>query len=83
MPLTGTDQMLAGKMKSAIQSKLTAKTGKPFEKDEFLQAICEAIAEVLVPHLTSMIMVAPGIPVATVGGPTAQTGATIAPGTIL
>lgn len=82
MPLTGTDSVLAGKLKSSIQSKLEAKLGKSTEKQEFLQAICEGIAEVLVPHLVSMIMVAPGIPVATAGGPASQVGATTGPGTI-
>ena len=46
------------------------------------QATAEAIAEAVVEHITQAAQVLPGIPVATAGSPSAQTGATTGPGTI-
>lgn len=83
MPLTGTDPLLATKMFNSVKSKLEAKLGQSAIQADMLQAICEAISEIIVPHLVSNItlLVTPGIPVLTVGSPTTQTGATTAPGT--
>ncbi len=47
-----------------------------------LTALCEAIASTVVAHITSFAVIPPGIPVATDGGPAAQTGATTGPGTV-
>jgi hypothetical protein len=44
--------------------------------------LATAISNAIIPYLIANTIVNTGIPVATVGGPTAQTGATTAPGTI-
>jgi hypothetical protein len=41
-----------------------------------------ALAEAIVEHIVASATVLPGIPVATAGSPSAQTGATTGPGTI-
>ena len=41
-----------------------------------------ALAEAIVEHIQAAAQVLPGIPVATAGSPSAQTGATTAPGVI-
>ena len=41
-----------------------------------------ALAEAIVEHIQTTAQVMPGIPVATTGSPSAQTGATTAPGVI-
>ncbi len=48
-----------------------------------LTALCDAIASTVVSHIqvAAVVIVAPGIPVATAGSPSAQTGTTTAPGT--
>ncbi|MDP2361598.1 MAG: hypothetical protein Q8O14_12760 [bacterium] len=46
------------------------------------QADALAIAEAIVEHIVSSAIVLPGIPVATAGSPSAQTGATTGPGMI-
>jgi len=54
------------------------------QQQKLAQAISEGIAEIIIPYLIAntqvTVTVAPGIPVATVGSPVAQTGATTAPG---
>lgn len=74
MALAGTDSALAGKLKAAIEKKL----GKAAMKSDLLQALCEAIAETVLPHIVQNadVTVSPGIAVATAGGP----GATTSPG---
>jgi len=52
------------------------------QQQKLAKAIAEGVAEVLIPYIiaSAQVTVAPGIAVATVGGPSAQTGATTAPG---
>jgi hypothetical protein len=57
---------------------LDMKTKESASFDEFAQRLADAI-DVYVK--TGTVTVAPGIPVSTAGSPTAQTGATTAPGT--
>jgi hypothetical protein len=49
-------------------------------QDRFVSELSQAIAIAVQKYLISNVLVIPGIPVATVGGPTAQAGATVAPG---
>jgi hypothetical protein len=46
-----------------------------------LDALCTAFAEAVVEHVIAVgvVTIPPGVPVATAGGPAAQTGATTAP----
>jgi hypothetical protein len=46
-----------------------------------LTALCNAIANTVVAHVVAaaVVTIPPGVPVATAGGPAAQTGATTAP----
>jgi hypothetical protein len=83
MALAGTDSALGKKLFNSVKSKLEAKIGKQAKNPEFIEAMCEAIAEIIVPHIVSnlTVLVDPGIPVATAGSPAAQTGATTGPGT--
>jgi hypothetical protein len=83
MAVSGTDSALASKLNSDVKAKLVAATGQPMMDDTFLQALCQAIAETVINHFVQNVtlMVDAGIPVATAGSPTAQTGATTAPGT--
>lgn len=74
MPITGTDKALAEKMKADINSKLQAKIGSPIVKDEFLQALCEAISETVIQHIVQNATVLPGIPVQLVPPQTAGPG---------
>ena len=82
MPIQGTDAALATKMASDMTSKMAAKIGQPIAEPSFLKALCEAISETMIAHFVQNVMVEPGIPVATAGGPTAQVGATTGPGLI-
>ncbi len=55
----------------------------PNNADAMADATALAIAEAVVEHIKQAAQVAPGIPVATAGSPSAQTGSTTAPGVIL
>ena len=76
MPLAGTQTALA----ALIQQKLVA-AGFPASDAHTLQ-VWTAVAEAVIEHViaNAQITVLPGIPVATAGSPSAQTGATTAPG---
>jgi hypothetical protein len=50
--------------------------------DDTSKAIYNAIAAAVIAHIQTNAQIPPGIPVATAGSPTAQTGATTGPGTI-
>jgi hypothetical protein len=78
MPLLGTGKALGDK----IAAKIIAPNADPQVKKD-LTALWESIGDVLVDHIVSNtgVNVNAGIPVSTVGSPTAQTGATTAPGT--
>ena len=69
--LTGTESVLSAALFAAIQTKLTTATGQPMEKAPYLQAVCDAIAQVLIPHLVTNIQVNPGQTVTGTTGPTA------------
>ena len=77
MPLTGTEQVLAKLMFTAV----TAELGPPPnpEAAKQLEGLCNGIANAIIPHITSMAQVAPGI--LTSGSPVAQ--ATTTPGMII
>ena len=60
MPLTGTDAELAASMKAAIEAKMTAALGVSPNEAPWLLALCEGIAESLIPHLVSNIQVEAG-----------------------
>lgn len=79
MPLTGTESVLSAAIRAALLSD--PETGAV--DDSPLTAFCDKLAAALIPHLVANItlVVAAGIPVATAGTATAQTGATTAPGT--
>ena len=47
-----------------------------------IKQFCTDVADAVITHIQTMAQVSPGIPVATAGGPAAQTGATTGPGTI-
>jgi hypothetical protein len=47
-----------------------------------MAADCAAIAEAVIEHFLAEAVIAPGIPVATAGSPSAQTGATTGPGSL-
>jgi len=74
MPLAGTEQLLAKSMFSAISAELGPLANPESAKQ--LQALCNGIANALIPHILTMTQVAAGIP--TAGSPAAQV--TVAPG---
>lgn len=80
MSIAGTDPILSALIEGKIIEKLSPVTGQPIAKSAYLKAFCDAIAEAVVQHLLSKGECQSGIPVATTGGPTAQVGATTAPG---
>jgi len=77
MPVTGTQKVLAASLFSMIQAEL-AGAGQPLPTSaQSLQALCNGIANAIVPHLL-LITVNPGIP--TAGSPAAQVS--VGPGTV-
>lgn len=84
----------ASGLKSVLQPLILSKLQEKFpeaaqfseqasQQQKLSQALAEGIAEALVPYLLSNAQVAPGIAVATAGGPTAQVGATTSPGMLI
>lgn len=73
----------ASVLSGLIRSKLLADGDSAAVDNDALTALCDCIAEACVEHIVAaaVVTVAPGIAVATAGGPAAQTGATTAPGT--
>lgn len=74
-------------IKSKTATKLAAVNPAAFEDvHEYGEAVnhatAEAIAEAVIEHITAAAQVLPGIPVATTGSQSAQTGATTAAGVI-
>lgn len=67
---------------AGLAAAITAAQG-PAEDTAKQDAANLALATGIVNFLLASAQVAPGIPVATAGGPTAQTGATTAPGTLI
>jgi hypothetical protein len=63
-------------------SEYTGPTDPVAAQNKFISELSEAIAKAVQQYLVSNVLVIPGIPVATVGGPMAQTGATVAPGSL-
>ena len=89
--LTGTEAVLSAALVVAITTKLTGATGQPMLEPTYLKAFCDAISEVLIPHLVANVQVNPGQIVTGATGPTAVpplptpipgTAATSSPGTI-
>ena len=77
-------------LQANLQRKIQAILDAPFDeksdpeqvKMKFAQELSTAIADEMDAWIkTGMVTVQPGIPVATAGSPTAQTGATTGPGT--
>lgn len=80
---------LSGLMTPMIFAKLQAAFPEVSTSPEQLQqqqkmakAIAEGVSEAIIPYIiaSAQVMVMPGIAVATAGSPSAQTGATTAPG---
>lgn len=76
-----TPNPVADRIAAAAKAAAPA-AGSPIT-DAQLKAIWRAIMGELYPDIqaTAVVTIPPGVPVATAGGPTAQTGATTAPGT--
>lgn len=64
-----------------IQARLVAK-GFDLSSSPFTEDFAMVIAEAVIHHIQISAQVLPGIPVATAGSPTAQTGATTGPGQV-
>ena len=80
--LTGTDVALANKLKAAIEAKLTESIGQPMVNPLFLQALCDGIAETLVPWLVQNVQVMPGQSVTGAAGIYPVVAVTSSPGKI-
>ena len=73
---------LQRKIKAILDASLDEKSDPEQVKMKFAQELSTAIADEMDVWIkTGMVTVQPGIPVATAGSPTAQTGATTGPGT--
>lgn len=53
MPLTGTEALLASELHASIKAKMTTATGYQILREDWLQAFCEAVADVIIPHLVT------------------------------
>ena len=73
---------LQRKIKAILDAPFDEKSDPEEVKMKFAQELSTAIADEMDMWIkTGMVTVQPGIPVATAGSPTAQTGATTGPGT--
>ena len=73
---------LQRKIKAILDAPFDEKSDPEQVKMKFAQELSTAIADEMDAWIkTGMVTVQPGIPVATAGSPTAQTGATTGPGT--
>lgn len=73
---------LQRKIKSILDAAFDEKSDPEAVKTNFAKELSSAIADEMETWIkTGMVTVQPGIPVATAGSPTAQTGATTGPGT--
>lgn len=84
MPLATTvlQANLQRKIKSVLDASFDENSDSETIKMKFAQDLSSAIADEMDAWIkTATITVNPGIPVATAGSPTAQTGATTGPGT--
>ena len=73
---------LQRKIKAILDAPFDEKSDPEQVKMKFAQELSTAIADEMDMWIkTGMVTVQPGIPVATAGSPTAQTGATTGPGT--
>lgn len=68
-------------LSALIRTKALANPDTTCVDGEALEAFCAMIAEAVVEHVVAaaVVTIPPGVPVATAGGPAAQTGATTAP----
>ncbi len=71
-----------GALSSSLRAAMLASPAIQAIDGPGLTALCDAIANAVVSHITAsaVVTVAPGIPVTTAGTAAAQTGATTAPG---
>ena len=73
---------LQRKIKAILDAPFDKKSDPEQVKTKFAQELSTAIADEIDAWIkTGMVTVQPGIPVATAGSPTAQTGTTTGPGT--
>ncbi len=73
---------LQRKIKAILDAPFDEKSDPEQVKMKFAQELSTAIADEMDAWIkTGMVIVQPGIPVATAGSPTAQTGTTTGPGT--
>jgi hypothetical protein len=71
----------ASVLSAALRARLLADADIQARDSESLTAYCDAIAAVVVEHITAaaVVTIPPGVPVATTGTAAAQAGATTAP----
>jgi hypothetical protein len=71
----------ASALSALIRSKLLADGNSAAVNNAALTALCNCVAQACVEHIVAaaVVTIPPGVPVATAGGPAAQTGATTAP----
>ena len=75
-------QNLQRKIKQALDASFNEKSDSDTIKLNLAKAVSQAIASEMETWIkTGIVTVQPGIPVATAGSPTAQTGTTTGPGT--
>lgn len=78
MAITSTESALG----ALIQAEV-AKVDPLAAQDPKVLELWTAVANAIILHFVANAQVLPGIPVATAGGPTAQTGATTGPGMLV
>jgi len=57
MALTGTEAALSSSLQSLITAKLTSATSEPMLAPTYLAAICDGIAEAIIPHIVANTVV--------------------------
>lgn len=83
MPLSGKESQLSSQLQSLITANITAATGQPMAKSDYLKAFCDGIAEAVIPFFVANTQVNAGQTVTgtdSLGGPI--NGSTSTPGTI-
>ena len=60
MPITGTEAALASALHASIKTKMEAVTGYQVIREDWLQAFCEAVSNVIIPHLVANTQVNTG-----------------------
>lgn len=57
MSITGTESILSANWQAQIKTNLEAAVGETFLESTFLEAVCDALADILIPHLVNNITV--------------------------